>query len=399
VTTTQERFGAFRSALEQEFVEREDHIEALLYALIARQHIFLLGPPGVAKSMLFRRAAELISGLNPEEYFEILLMKGTVTEEIFGPPSLALLKQDRFVRKTAGFLPSAKLAFLDEFWKGNSAIINAMLMIMNERRFRNDGQTAEVPLWSMFSASNEMPENEDLAAMYDRTLLRLKVNPIQEPGNLEDVCKIFLGRTLRAGEPVLSWSDIETAHEESRQVAVPDDVISALVELKQDLESDHGISVTDRRLVQSLSIVQAAAWLDGATETDVEHLRPLRFVLWNTPDEIPFVETKALALANPIDREAMELLDVIQKISAEVEAAIRDDLDEERKTQIGVEMHNKLDDIKDDLKSLISKASGSKRKSPKVKECRKALRALTFRLLTGLFREDPENIDEDSLEE
>jgi hypothetical protein len=122
------------------------------------------GSPGTAKSALVRAIAQAFGG----SYFERLLTKFSTPEELFGPISLKALEQDRYERVTAGKLPEAEFAFVDEVFKANSAILNSLLTAMNERLFHNDGAPAQMPLVSLFGASNELPEGKELEALFDR---------------------------------------------------------------------------------------------------------------------------------------------------------------------------------------------------------------------------------------
>jgi MoxR-like ATPase len=139
--------------------------------VLAGEHVLLLGPPGTAKSALVRAIAQAFGGT----YFERLLTKFSTPEELFGPISLKALEQDRYQRVTAGKLPEAEFAFVDEVFKANSAILNSLLTAMNERLFHNDGAPTQMPLVALFGASNELPEGKELEALFDRFLLRFDV--------------------------------------------------------------------------------------------------------------------------------------------------------------------------------------------------------------------------------
>ena len=136
--------------------------------------MLLLGPPGTAKSELGRRLSRICQGT----YFERLLTRFSVPEELFGPLSMTALEQDKYVRQTKGYLPEASVAFIDEIFKANSAILNSLLTILNERLFDNGATRTAVPLICLVGASNELPESEELDALYDRFLLRYPVSQV-----------------------------------------------------------------------------------------------------------------------------------------------------------------------------------------------------------------------------
>ena len=174
-------------ALERDLVERDAEARLLLLALVGGEHLLLLGPPGTAKSELCRRLSRL-SGLS---YFERTLTRFSTPEELFGPLSLAALERDEYRRATAGYAPEAELLFIDEVFKSNSAILNTLLTLLNERLFDDGATRGAVPLLSAVAASNEGPESEELDALYDRFLLRKVVRPVSDDGVLE----LLLGAT------------------------------------------------------------------------------------------------------------------------------------------------------------------------------------------------------------
>lgn len=168
-------------------VEREGAIKTALLAILAQENIVLIGPPGTGKSLIARRIAEGFAhdaGDESSAYFEYLLTKFSTPEEIFGPLSIAELKQDRFRRNTQGYLPTVRMAFLDEIFKASSSILNALLTILNERIYHNGNEAQKVPLQALIAASNELPTHqEELSALYDRFLVRSFVDYVN-PDNL-----------------------------------------------------------------------------------------------------------------------------------------------------------------------------------------------------------------------
>jgi MoxR-like ATPase len=153
-------------------------VRLLLLAALSREHVLYIGPPGTAKSELSRRLSRLSQGA----YFERLLTRFSVPEELFGPLSMRALEEDKYVRQTQGYLPEASVAFVDEIFKANSAILNTLLTLLNERLFDNGSQREPVPLVCMVGASNELPESEELDALYDRFLLRRRVAQVSAGG-------------------------------------------------------------------------------------------------------------------------------------------------------------------------------------------------------------------------
>ena len=172
---TPARLQRLLAELEHGLLERGATVRLCLLAALAGEHVLLIGPPGTAKSELARR---LHRAFADAPYFERLLTRFSTPEELFGPLSLKALEDDRYERLTAGYLPTAGIAFLDEVFKANSAILNALLTLLNEREFDNGAGRTRTPLVSVVGATNEVPVDESLAAFHDRFLLRVPVTPV-----------------------------------------------------------------------------------------------------------------------------------------------------------------------------------------------------------------------------
>ena len=170
-----ERLRELRDTLVTGLVERDLPIRLALIAALAGEHLLLVGPPGTAKSLVARR---LNLAFTKSNYFERLLTRFTVPEELFGPLSIKGLEEDRYERLTAAYMPTASIAFLDEIFKANSAILNSLLTLLNEREFDNGTRRDKAPLIAVIGASNELPDSEELNALYDRFLLRLYVGSV-----------------------------------------------------------------------------------------------------------------------------------------------------------------------------------------------------------------------------
>lgn len=380
-----EKFGNLQTALRGEMIERNEVIDTMILALVAGVHHFQLGEPGVAKSRSIVKMVSHIDGLKEGDFFETLMTRTSTPEEINGPVSLKGLEEDSYRFVTAGYAPVAKIWFLDEVWKANSAILNTLLWALNERKFRNDGKVADIPLHSMFCASNELPDGEELNAIYDRIHFRHIVKRIQEPGAF--IAMLQTNNAADVGH-VISWDEIAAAHKAASEVEIPRDVLEAMNTVRQNLRTD-GIEPTDRRFKDCLRIVQAAAFLDGRTVAEIEHMRPLAHCLWTSVDEQPKVERMLLELANPLDKEALELLETVEGLAAELDKVLADQgADGALRSRKGVELHAKVERAKLDLKKLTTQVDSSKRKSAKVEEVRTKLLAVTQRLISDIFTID-----------
>src|ERR1700740_1904 len=161
--------------LKRRFVGRDEVRGLIALALTAGEHLFLYGPPGTAKSALIRQFAQAVHG----RYFEYLLTRFSEPNELFGPVDIAKLREGVVATVTTGMLPEAEFAFLDELFNANSAILNNLLTVLNERIYRRGAETHQLPLLSLFSASNHLPQDDTLRALFDRFLIRCQVKNLK----------------------------------------------------------------------------------------------------------------------------------------------------------------------------------------------------------------------------
>src|SRR3954465_14551573 len=173
------RINRFRTSLGRFFVAKQDLIDLMVVAAVAQEPLLLVGPPGTAKSDLVLKFKDAL-GITDEDYLEYMLTRFTEPSEIIGPIDINLLREGRYVRREQGKLPTARLAFLDEIFKSNSAILNILLTIINERKFYQDGMPQPVNLRVLFAATNEVPEQTELAALKDRFPLKVESRSVQD---------------------------------------------------------------------------------------------------------------------------------------------------------------------------------------------------------------------------
>jgi len=308
--TELEQIQALRSDLLARFPERREAIDGSLAAVLAGEHVLLLGPPGSAKSLLVRAIAQAFGGV----YFERLLTKFSTLEELFGPVSLRALEQDRYLRITTGKLPEAHWVVIDEVFKASSAILNSLLSAMNERIFHNDS-AVEMPLISLFGASNELPDGKELEALFDRFLLRFDVQYLLRPSSL----RAILLAPERAPSVALSLDVLREAQAQVRRIAITDDTLQALISIRDSCKAE-GIVASDRRWKKTLKVVQATAYLAGETSTTPEDLLVLSHALWREPKEYAKVAHLVGTLADPVSAKAAEILDAARETAGKVTA-------------------------------------------------------------------------------
>lgn len=276
-----------QSTLSKGLVGRDEIMKSALLGVIAGENTLLIGPPGTAKSMLARRVSEAIRQDETQDYFEYLLTKFSTPEEIFGPLSISELKQDRFQRNTTGYLPSVRIGFLDEIFKASSSILNALLTILNERKYHNGTQSVDVPLQSLISASNELPiGQEELSALYDRFLIRRFVGYVGQ----EQLSALFdLPKIEAVDEQVrLTVDELQQIREQAKNVQFGNDVRQAIQNIWKNCQSEFKENkdeqLSDRRFVKVLHLMRISAITNGRNTVDFSDILLLKDCLWNNPD-------------------------------------------------------------------------------------------------------------------
>jgi MoxR-like ATPase len=279
-----ERLKAAARELETRFLGRSEVIRCLLVSALAGEHVVLVGPPGTAKSALARTFAKLCDAI----YFEYLLTRFTEPNELFGPVDIAAFRGGEYKRKTSGMLPEAEIVFLDEVFKSNSAILNSLLTLLNERRYVSGGVTIKCPLLTVIGASNEVPADADLAAIFDRFLLRVRADYL-DAFHFQDLLQ--RGWQLEAQlatdtqvRPLLTATELRDAQRALAQKTRFDDAfLTAYRSLVLQIRAE-GIGLSDRRVVKLLKLCAASAFLDGRSSPDASDLFLLKHV-WNAEDQ------------------------------------------------------------------------------------------------------------------
>lgn len=291
---------ALIAAVGHGLIEREEQARCLVLALLSGEHLLFVGPPGTAKSELARRLHRLAGGA----YFERLLTRFSVPEELFGPLSLAALDEGRYEREVKGYLPTASVAFLDEVFKANSAILNALLGLLNERVFDQGAQRLAVPLVTLVAASNEPPDDPGLAAFHDRFLFRCPVAPVSD-----EAFGRLLGKGVAPGSALsssdgsiaeasapLDLSALQALREHAATVALPESVVALLLALRERLRAA-AVPVSDRRWVRIVAVLRVAALANGRSAVAPADLCVLPWLVCERAEEHePLREWLAAAL-------------------------------------------------------------------------------------------------------
>ncbi|MCX7068034.1 MAG: AAA family ATPase [Methylococcales bacterium] len=273
---------ALLNELNHGLVEREQTLQTALLTVLAGENLVLIGPPGTGKSLIARRIAESFAHENDNSYFEYLLTKFSTPEEIFGPLSISELKADRFKRNTAGYLPSVKIAFLDEIFKASSSILNALLTILNERLYHNGATAQKVPLQALIAASNELPtDQEELNALYDRFLVRSFVDYVRD----ENLLRLFEHTEEPNVQTPITADDLAHIKNTVQGVTIPPEIAEVIQTIwiahKDSFKEDRREYLSDRRLKKVLHLLRVSAVTNGRSELDLSDVLLLKDCLWN----------------------------------------------------------------------------------------------------------------------
>lgn len=343
------------NVLNSKFFEMEDEISSLIISFLAKEHVLMVGLPGIAKSDLAKQLGEITSG----EFFDFQLQPTTTPDEIFGSINHEEYIRGNVERNLNNKLATAEFAHLDEIFKANSATLNSMLQVLNERTYDNNGKI-EIPLITAIGASNEFPYDDGLSALYDRFLIRHYVAPLKARENRKKMLK-GVGRELQV--PKLSLDDLYSIHNMVEKIKVEDNILDIILDIVEKTE-DEGLYVSPRRYKRSLKILQAKAFIEGRNEVIREDLIILKDVFWDD------VEDKAL-VTDIVERMSLDK-DVLKlnRLEKEIKELINNyqSLPDDKKKEGAIENGSKLKNINVDIQNIIAGNEDNEAVMTRIKE-------------------------------
>lgn len=287
------RIQRLLTAINQGVYEKDTELGLSLLAALAGESVLLLGPPGVAKSMVARR---LKAAFKEAKAFEYLMSRFSTPDEIFGPISINRLKEfDKYERAVEGYLPTASVVFLDEIWKAGPAIQNSLLTAINEKIYRNGDSEIRLPLKLLIAASNELPAHgEGLEALWDRFLLRIICTCVQDEDTFHSMLLDDSDKEINVPTDLqISEEEYAEWRKQIGQVSVPTGILQYISNVRRQLkrlplddeDTARNIYVSDRRWKNIVQLLKASAFINGRPEVNPADLLPLYHCLWNEADE------------------------------------------------------------------------------------------------------------------
>lgn len=356
-TTIRQKIATLLKALSKGLYEREEAIGLALLSAVAGESIFLLGPPGVGKSLIARR---LKYAFSDGTSFEYLMSKFSTPDEIFGPISIKKLKEeDQYKRITERYLPSANIVFLDEIWKAGPAIQNALLTILNEKIYRNGDEDMKVNIRGIITASNELPPpNQNLAPIWDRFLIRLQVENIRKFQHflqmITDTEELYDNNI--ANQDKISEAELELWNNAIHQIEVPAEVLNTLQLLKIKIEQhnsspnqlDNQIPIFDRRWKKIVRLLRTSAFLNGRLQVDLMDCFLMVHCLWSKPAQLDIIKEM---VSESIRKHGYSMAVNLSMLKKEVED-FENDVDSEIKVKYAVS-EERLLPIKEEFFELL----------------------------------------------
>lgn len=388
---TQAKIQAIIAEQQEQHFERTELVPAFWHAIVANQHLLMVGPGGTGKSFLTRDTAARIVGAN---YFEVAMDETTTPDQILGPPDIKSMVEDGKTRRVPdGMLPTAHVAFLDEFFNANGPALHSTMPLLNERIFHNNGKPVPIPLRAAFMGTNKLNSDVDQAALWDRVHHRHVVGYVSDRDHLHNLIGEAMLRQVSTYEKpaftTVTLAEIDAAHDAAMSLPVSEIAFSTFLDIKEELERS-GVIVSTRRLVEAMKGVCSMAWVAGHDEVKVGDLGILRHMLWATQDQISVVKTVVLNACNPGEKKALDLLDELDKFKTEYQQA--SELDEIKRNTAAIDIFKKAQRLIDEATPLLDAATAAGASTQRINDLIGAANTLREKIGVECFNMDAAQI-------
>lgn len=365
----QRRVAAIIAEMRADIKEREALIHDMLVARVAQEHLVMLGPGGTGKSYVVRRLTQHITG---SKYFEKQLDETSDPSEVFGPPDIkAMVDEGKSRRVLTGMFAECTDGFLDEFFNANGPLLHSVMPVLNERIYSNNGIPMSVPLRSCFMGTNKLNADADLAALWDRVHIRHVVKYVSDRQNQMDLVGDAIARMALNGRgtsttvpgqqlTTVSLEELDQAHHEALALPIDIGVVQQFFDIREELgKGPAQIEVSDRRTVEGMAAVMANAWVRGHDEVKVADLDILASMWWTVQEQRGPARDVILAATNPGEKAALDLLDELDKVKAEIALINKPEIDDTKKRKVGVEQVRNIDRLLAEAVDHFNKATAA----------------------------------------
>ena len=305
------KLQSVRSALNSLVYERHDETDGILLSVLSGANTLFFGDVGTAKTFHIQAASSLLGLSN----FDILMSETVKSDQIFGPADIPALAMGKQQTKYIGYAPDCEILFFDEIFKANATVLNPLLWLINEHKFRDgDNGIVRCKVKATFAASNELPTDPILKALYDRFVLRFNVSYLKDDDNIRRLVDKFLGTPDEIDTHLLSAEDVDELRILTRSVVLPSKLRDLAMRIRRQVEYSLNFKISDRRFLKSLRVVQAAAVLDGRLEIVSKDLEVFANIFWNEPSQISKIQSIVFSNTSGDTAEISTYLERAQQI-------------------------------------------------------------------------------------
>lgn len=391
-TQIQQKAITAMEEMNEDHKERQQVVRSMWVGLMSRLHVLLIGPGGTGKSYVCR---DLVDRIEEARYFEVALDETTDPSQVYGPPDIKAMVEDGKTRRIpTGMLPEADIAYFDEYFNANTPMLHSLRPILNERLFHNNGRPMKTPLKMAVMGTNKISADTDHAPDWDRVHIREDVKYVSDRINKADLVMASIERRLRGFTPpsktTITLDELDMAYDEAMQLTVPDHVQDVFFDIQDELQGEHGIEVSTRRVVEGMAATLASAWLNGHDEVKVGDLDILASMWWLTLDQRTDARQVVLAATNPGEKEALAKLDDLEKQRQEFKNLA--DLDPVKQNAAGLQIYKNVKRLVNETKPLLEQAEAAGTSTARIKEVTQGCKKLMETIQKDIFGLDEDDI-------